>query len=506
MGSNRLFKRVAAVGLAGMMTAAMALPAMAADADTSISVTGLAVGDKVTAYKIAEPDQNVAAGWKLSGTYGSLTINDILDGVDTTEYGIIAATLTGGTADTLANTTWSKANPEAGMYLLKIEPANASTIYNPIVVSADYDTSNESNEVEAKKTSVTVAKSTSEAQRDVANGDVIDFTIASTVPCYPSNYVNPVYKISDTLSGPIKFTSITAVKLGGSDLTAETDYTITTGDKTFTIILTSTGIGKVQTAGIAQAIEVTYKGTVDTVTDSQDEFTDNVTRINNKAEVEYSNNPNDSTDTDKVDDETNHYSFSLDGNLAGSSTTVNEEIVKVGVDADGKDITNSETVTTTNKTPLQGATFTLFGGDSNKTYTATSDANGYLKFDGLDKGTYTLTETAAPAGYMVSTTTYTVVITPTYASDGKTLTSYTVNITDGENNTVTSTYNITNNATEVTKVTSSDGDQMSLFKDTKAKGLPSTGGIGTTIFYVFGATLVIGAGVVLITRRRVDAQ
>jgi len=260
MGSNRLFKRVAAVGLAGMMTAAMALPAMAADADTSISVTGLAVGDKVTAYKIAEPDQNVAAGWKLSGTYGSLTINDILDGVDTTEYGIIAATLTGGTADTLANTTWSKANPEAGMYLLKIEPANASTIYNPIVVSADYDTSNESNDVVAKKTSVTVAKSTSEAQRAVANGDVIDFTIASTVPCYPSNYVNPVYKISDTLSGPIKFTSITAVKLGGSDLTAETDYTITTGDKTFTIILTSTGIGKVQTAGIAQAIEVTYKG------------------------------------------------------------------------------------------------------------------------------------------------------------------------------------------------------------------------------------------------------
>ena len=32
--------------------------------------------------------------------------------------------------------------------------------------------------------------------------------------------------------------------------------------------------------------------------------------------------------------------------------------------------------------------------------------------------------------------------------------------------------------------------------------LPETGGIGTTIFYVVGAILVIGAGVILISRRR----
>ena len=36
--------------------------------------------------------------------------------------------------------------------------------------------------------------------------------------------------------------------------------------------------------------------------------------------------------------------------------------------------------------------------------------------------------------------------------------------------------------------------------------LPSTGGVGTTIFYIIGAILVIGAGVVLVTRRRMSAN
>ena len=36
--------------------------------------------------------------------------------------------------------------------------------------------------------------------------------------------------------------------------------------------------------------------------------------------------------------------------------------------------------------------------------------------------------------------------------------------------------------------------------------LPSTGGIGTTIFYVIGAILVLGAGVLLVTRRRMSAN
>ena len=39
-------------------------------------------------------------------------------------------------------------------------------------------------------------------------------------------------------------------------------------------------------------------------------------------------------------------------------------------------------------------------------------------------------------------------------------------------------------------------------KNKAGSTLPSTGGIGTTIFYVVGSVLVIGAAVVLITRKR----
>ena len=42
--------------------------------------------------------------------------------------------------------------------------------------------------------------------------------------------------------------------------------------------------------------------------------------------------------------------------------------------------------------------------------------------------------------------------------------------------------------------------------NTKGVELPATGGIGTTIFYVIGAILVIGAGILLVTRRRMAAK
>lgn len=63
-------------------------------------------------------------------------------------------------------------------------------------------------------------------------------------------------------------------------------------------------------------------------------------------------------------------------------------------------------VNTSNQS-LLGAKFTLtLDGDSAKTYNVTSDENGLLKFENLSVGTYTLTETKAPSGYVKSTESY----------------------------------------------------------------------------------------------------
>ena len=64
--------------------------------------------------------------------------------------------------------------------------------------------------------------------------------------------------------------------------------------------------------------------------------------------------------------------------------------------------------------------------------------------------------------------------------------------------------------TKVSGLSRVDAEETSIntvtIKNLKGAELPSTGGMGTTIFYVVGAILVIGAGVVLIARRRMNSE
>jgi len=107
------------------------------------------------------------------------------------------------------------------------------------------------------------------------------------------------------------------------------------------------------------------------------------------------------------------------------------------------------------------------------------DANGLVRFDGLGEGTYTISETVTPNGYNTISDFQVKVIYDADAEQYK--------------------FKIDDNATDVVY---EDGIYKIKVVNEKGGTMPETGGIGTKIFYTMGAVLVIGAGVVLVSRKR----
>lgn len=98
-----------------------------------------------------------------------------------------------------------------------------------------------------------------------------------------------------------------------------------------------------------------------------------------------------------------------------------------------------------------------------------SDAQGAVTaFTGLGNGTYTLVESTVPSGY-------------NKAADS----TFTVAGKDYTTTNLEQTSTVVNNAGSI---------------------LPSTGGMGTTVFYIIGAILVVGAAVILVARRRAKKE
>lgn len=118
--------------------------------------------------------------------------------------------------------------------------------------------------------------------------------------------------------------------------------------------------------------------------------------------------------------------------------------------------------------------------DATKATTVKTPADGNIKFEGLDAGTYYLEETAAPVGYNKLTDPIKVEIKSTLPAAGGTA-SYTV------------TYNDTTPTDHIVRVENKAGAV-----------LPSTGGMGTTLFYVVGGGLMVAAIVLLVTKKRME--
>ena len=113
--------------------------------------------------------------------------------------------------------------------------------------------------------------------------------------------------------------------------------------------------------------------------------------------------------------------------------------------------------------------------DASKVTAITTTSTGKFSITGLKPGTYYLKEIAAPKGYNVLAKPVKIEVT----SEG------TIKVDNGTAMEQTNEVKVKNNAGSL---------------------LPSTGGMGTTVFYIAGALLVLISGVVLIAKKRTDSK
>ena len=114
------------------------------------------------------------------------------------------------------------------------------------------------------------------------------------------------------------------------------------------------------------------------------------------------------------------------------------------------------------------------------------DKDGYLVFSGLGDGEYTIQETEAPKGYNIDNTEYKITITsaPTFEAPNWKVNDKAV-IPAADNSWTVFTQEIINK---------------------KGIILPSTGGIGTVVFYVVGSLLIAGAVVLFVNKKKKAAK
>ena len=591
-----------------MVLGAMVMPVMAEEAyDETVSVTGLQEGDVAHFYKVVEwvgSAEGNYKGWKaVSPFVFTPDLGTVLEGKAAVaadpENGIeaqdaipagISATLANALADaatgdgfevpvtgTAAELNVVGTGKGAGIYMVLIEPADPNVAYNPVFVSSDYDKTTDPNtntwaisevasyitdDAAAKKSTTTLDKtaSTEESAPDdvkwitTAIGDTVHFTITTTIPGFGNAFINPMFKLTDSLTdlelvaGTVEIKSpAAAAASGAATITEASDR------KSYTVNF-ATNYLKTVTAPTEVTIEY------DAIVTSTAPL--NVNAEKNEVWTEFSHNITDENDHSFKKDTTQHYTFTIGAEaIAGGEEAEGKkgsEIVKVSRDSNGDPVlerTETSTITATNswESPQADAHFKLYRDEActkeyiPKTTTGaegtaldiTSGEDGRMTIAGLDAGEYWLKEVSCPAGYVMDTHVAHIVISTTessknvteYTTDGvtwisaaeyneleaeqkanyksytyatNTLDSYTITI-DGE---VAADYKFVNQGSDaVIKWTETPPVELPhQFVNNEGVQLPSTGGVGTTIFYVIGAILVLGAGILLVTRRRMNAN
>ena len=210
----------------------------------------------------------------------------------------------------------------------------------------------------------------------------------------------------------------------------------------------------------------------------------------NKAYLEYSNNPHDNKTTNKTPEKVVYdWTFKMgvkkvdgaDGTPLTDAKFVLSKNGNCSLGTIGDDGTPSTTTDLINLIENSDGSYTVapagYTGSVVNVMTA-----GDITINGLDDATvYYLYETKAPAGYNRLTAAVRFEITATYSDAGDNCTSVTAKVNNDVQSSVS--VNVRNN---------------------KGSTLPSTGGIGTTLFYVIGGVLMAVAAVLLVTKKRMN--
>ena len=336
----------------------------------------------------------------------------------------------------------------------------------------------ENAEVKLKVESIVVDKTVNDTTASV--GDTVDFTVSTTVPNVVG-YDEFYFVVTDTLSKGLTFNNDVEVTVGGVETTVpyEVEYTTdaTTGKTTVVITFDAEEFAKLNDK-MGQAIVITYSATLNSEAATE--------KVNsNEVVIEYSNDPetdeHGKTNTDVVYIYTYGFDFTKK-NSAGEVLEGAEFVLKL---ADGNYATFDENGVYTGKVATKELATVL-----------TSGEDGTFAVSGLEARSYTLVEVTAPEGYNLPDFEFTFTISQELNEDG-TLKTASFDYTADDNN---------NAANGYISVTNSDVATSKTFEVTvlnaKEGELPTTGGIGTTIFTVVGILVMVIAGAALVIRNR----
>ena len=488
------------------------------DDSASISVKGIENEEdnenfEVTAYQIVKAKYNTST-YVFEG-YESVypAILDVATDTDSTSINFTQAELdavrnyietNGAVADTSYTMsydsneqTFKNDNVPVGSYLVVVRNAEAK-VYNSAVVSSYYVVEEGENDLTEGSLDIkdepswikvtdkpTVDKKVVGNEEDPTKGNSVNIgdTVTYTVEVDPIPYYGgdlPKLKVTDTLSAGLTYVqdSLT-VKIGEETLTRDTDYKFEQTGQTLSVDFVIDGRYTLNSYA-GSTVVITYQAVLN------ENAGINEAGNNNDVTLDYSVDSTTQQGQKEDSDKTYTYTFDINGSVSGSKKV----LTKVGEDEDID--------------ALGGATFTLYTDPQcTKVYenniftgTAMSDEEGQLDIKGLAEGTYYLKETTAPDGYSVNEHVFKIVIAATYdevagsATEGQ-LKNWTITIDDK----ATSTFTVTNDSVNFNV---SDTE----IKNTKLASLPSTGGIGTTIFTIGGCAIMIAAAALYFVNRR----